>query len=166
MERVAGRHRPFYRPVERLAILELRAARGWSRRQTARRFHVKTATMARAGLALGVSTVARMLKKRERPEPDDTAIDEDAAAAKRVGKPVQATKPNDAWQIDLTLVPTAAGFWTAWFPFSILQRWPFCWYLACVVDTFSRRVMGFEVYEKEPNSIAVQSLVASIAAEV
>jgi hypothetical protein len=31
MERVPVRHRPYYRPIERLAILELRAARGWSR---------------------------------------------------------------------------------------------------------------------------------------
>jgi len=45
MARVPARHRPFYRPLERLAILELRAARGWSRRQTARRFLLKTSTI-------------------------------------------------------------------------------------------------------------------------
>ena len=36
--------RPHYRPVERLAILELKAARGWSTAQTARAFLVEPAT--------------------------------------------------------------------------------------------------------------------------
>ena len=40
MERVPPRHRPHYSAVERLAILELRAARGWSAAQTAERFLV------------------------------------------------------------------------------------------------------------------------------
>jgi len=40
MERVPPRHRPHYPAVERLAILELRAARGWSAAQTAGRFFV------------------------------------------------------------------------------------------------------------------------------
>ncbi len=36
MERISPQRRPHYRPTERLAILELRAARGWSLAQTAR----------------------------------------------------------------------------------------------------------------------------------
>jgi len=46
MERVPPRHRPHYPAVERLAILELRAARGWSAAQTAERFFVTEATIA------------------------------------------------------------------------------------------------------------------------
>ena len=38
--------RPHYRPTERLSILELRAARGWSCAQTARRFMVEPDTIA------------------------------------------------------------------------------------------------------------------------
>ena len=38
MARVRPRRRPHYRALERVAILELRAARGGSRRQTAKRF--------------------------------------------------------------------------------------------------------------------------------
>jgi hypothetical protein len=38
--------RPFYRPTERLAILELRAARGWSLQQTADALLVTPATVA------------------------------------------------------------------------------------------------------------------------
>ncbi len=45
MRRVSGRRRPFYHPVERLAILELRAARGWSLEQTAQRMLVTAATV-------------------------------------------------------------------------------------------------------------------------
>ena len=116
------------KPEERLAILELKSARGWSKVQTAERFLLRPATIAewmkrvdeggenalvqthgpinrfpdfvrhivcrlkvlcptmgkkriaqtraRAGLELGVSTVGRMLKERdkERPEPEAGAI--------------------------------------------------------------------------------------------
>jgi len=46
MERVPPHHRPHYPAVERLAILELRAARGWSAAQSAKRFFVTEATIA------------------------------------------------------------------------------------------------------------------------
>ena len=40
MATIPDPRRPHYRPTERLAILELRAARGWSLEQTARVFQV------------------------------------------------------------------------------------------------------------------------------
>ena len=46
MLRIPAQRRPHYPPVERLAILELRAARGWSLSQTARRLLVTPATVA------------------------------------------------------------------------------------------------------------------------
>ena len=46
MTRVPPHRRPHYTPLERMAILELRAARGWSLSQTARRFLVTPATIA------------------------------------------------------------------------------------------------------------------------
>ena len=46
MERLTAQRRPHYPPVERLAILELRAARGWSLAQTARRMLVTSLTVA------------------------------------------------------------------------------------------------------------------------
>lgn len=45
MLRVPGHERPHYPPIERLAILELRALRGWSVRQTANRFHLSPVTV-------------------------------------------------------------------------------------------------------------------------
>jgi hypothetical protein len=61
-----------------------------------------------------------------------------------------AKYPNHVGQIDLTVVPTRAGFWTAWFPFSLPQIWPFAWILAFVVDQYTRRVLGFTLFTKEP----------------
>jgi len=46
MERIAAPRRPHYPPIERLAILELRAARGWSLAETARRLLVTPLTVA------------------------------------------------------------------------------------------------------------------------
>ena len=46
MALIDPRHRPHYPPPERLAILQLRAARGWSLEQTAKAFLVAAATVA------------------------------------------------------------------------------------------------------------------------
>ena len=46
MARIAPHRRPHYPPTERMAILNLRAARGWSLEQTARTFLVTGATIA------------------------------------------------------------------------------------------------------------------------
>jgi putative transposase len=46
MERVPAQRRPHYPPMERLAILELRAARTWSQAETARRLLVTPLTVA------------------------------------------------------------------------------------------------------------------------
>jgi hypothetical protein len=45
MEQILPHRRPHYPPTERLAILELRAARGWSQAQTAARFLVSALTI-------------------------------------------------------------------------------------------------------------------------
>ena len=45
MKRVAAHKRPHYAPIERLSILELRAARSWSMQQTADAFLVTAATI-------------------------------------------------------------------------------------------------------------------------
>jgi hypothetical protein len=46
LARIPPSQRPHYLPTERLAILQLRAARGWSLAQTARVFHLTTPTIA------------------------------------------------------------------------------------------------------------------------
>jgi transposase InsO family protein len=202
MSRIPAQRRPHYLPTERLAILELRAARGWSQAQTADHLLVTPATvaswtgrldeegpaaliqmrepvnrfpdfvaylvrrlktlcptmgkvriaqvLARAGLHLGSTTVARMLATPARPEPP--------AAASGHRRRVRSTRPNQIWHIDMTTVPTASGFWVPWLPWALPQRWPFCWWVAIVVDHFSRRIMGFAVFTQNPNSLAVRQL--------
>jgi transposase InsO family protein len=214
MARVKSRRRPHYRGVERLRILELKAARGWSKAQVGERFILRLATiaewmkrldeegehtlvqtpepinrfpdfvrhivirlkvlcptmgkkriaqtLARAGLVLGVSTVGRMLKERDTAEPGHTADVAESTSASKKGKPVQAKEPNHVWQVDLTLVSTAAGFWVPWLPFSILQLWPFTWRVACVVDHYSRRVMGFALFKKEPKSVDIRTFLGRV----
>ena len=46
MARVPARHRPHYAPVDRLAILQLKASRGWNEQQAASAFLISAATIA------------------------------------------------------------------------------------------------------------------------
>jgi len=202
--RMAGIHaqrRPDYLPFERLAILQLRAARGWSQSQTAERMLITPATvaawtgrldeegptalvqmrepvnrfpdfvvylvrrlktlsptmgkvriaqfLARAGLHLGSTTVARMLAAPTRPRPTKPDMHHRA---------VRSTRPNQIWNVDLTFVPTAAGFWVPWLPWALPQRWPFCWWVGVIVDHFSRRIMGVAVFTQNPTSVAVRQM--------
>ena len=215
MGRVKPRKRPHCRGIERMAILELKASRGWSKAQTADRLLLRSATiaawmkrideegenalvktaapinrfpdfvrhivcrlkvlcpmmgkkriaqtLARSGLYLCVTTVRRMLQEREGTEPTEAgALARESVRDKVRGSPVRAREPNHAWQTDLTVVPTGAGFWTPWLPFSIVQRWPFSWWVACVVDHYSRRVMGFTVFSKEPKSVEVRTFLGRL----
>ncbi|MCP4251016.1 MAG: transposase family protein [bacterium] len=68
-----------------------------------------------------------------------------------------AKRTNHVWHVDLTTVPTGAGFWVPWLPFALPQCWPFCWWLAVVIDHYSRRAMGFSIFTKRPTSLAVRS---------
>ena len=197
MARIAPLRRPHYPPTERMAILELRAVRGWSLQQTARAFQltaltiaswmrrvdeedsdalvqlrvpvnrfpdfvryvvqrlkvlcptmgkVKIAqTLARAGLHVGATTVGRMLKDKPAPRPQ---LSEEALSANRV---VTSKYPNHVWLVDLTVMPTGAGLWCSWLPFALPQRWPFCHWVAVVMDHASRRAMGVGVFAKRLN---------------
>ena len=201
---IAPQRRPHYGPHERMAILELRAARGWSLKQTADTFLVTPATIAswlkriddqganallqlrepvnkfpdfvryivqrlktlspamgkvkiaetlcRAGLHLGVTTVGRILKEEPQSDPGD------AAPSTRV---VTAKRPNHVWHVDLTAVPTSMGFWAPWLPFALPQCWPFCWWVAVVIDHYSRRAMGFAIFRHNPTSVLIQSFLES-----
>ncbi len=47
MLRLSPHRRPYYASIERMAILELRAARGWTAAKTAERFQVTEVTIAK-----------------------------------------------------------------------------------------------------------------------
>lgn len=107
-------------------------------------------TLARAGLHLGASTVKRMLERRATaplppPKPRPTT-------ESRSGRVVSAKYPHHVWNVDLTEVPTSGGRWAPWFPFCLSPRHPHTWWLAGIVDHFSRRAIGFAVFEKVPSA--------------
>jgi putative transposase len=115
--------------------------------------------LARAGLHLGVTTVRRMLKTRDQPpEPrEQTPAEEKDPESDHT---VTAKHPNHVWHVDLTVVPTSAGFWVPWFPFTLLQVWPFCWWVATVLDHYSRKVIGVAVFKQQPSSVQVRQFLA------
>ena len=197
MTRIDPHRRPHYPPTERMAILELRAARGWSLEQTGRVFLLTAATiaswmkrvdeegpdaliqlrepvnrfphfvrnvvkrlkilcpaigkkkmaeiLARAGLHLGATTIGRMLKEKPTTPPETTT------ECKAVGRVVTSKYPNHVWLVDLTVAPTGRDLWCSWLPFALPQQWPFCHWVAVVMDHSSRRGMGVGVFTGKPS---------------
>ncbi len=120
---------------------------------------VKIAEMlCRAGLHLGATTVGRILKEPPRSAPRKTRETSDRI--------VTAKTPNHVWHIDLTAVPTGGGFWAPWLPRALPQCWPFCWWVAVIIDHYSRRAMGFAVFPKRPKSIVVRAFLGRTIARV
>ena len=219
MAQIDPQRRPHYPATERMAILELRASRGWSLEQAAKVFLVTADTISswvrrideagtetlvqtcqpvnkfpelvrylvqrlktlcpslgkqkiaqvlcRAGLHLGTTTVGRILKEDPHPQPAEKQTElpqsaEEAPQAENIPaeaaqRVVTAKRINHVWHVDLTLVPTQLGFWASWLPFSLPQCWPFGYWVAVVIDHFSRRAMGFAVFQKDPASRDVRS---------
>ena len=79
-----------------------------------------------------------------------------------ISRVVTARYPNHLWHLGLTTVPTTAGFTVPWLPFALPQHWPFCWWIAVIVDHFSRRVMGLAVFDKRPTSVQVRMCLGRI----
>jgi hypothetical protein len=46
-------------------------------------------------------------------------------------------------------------------PLSLPQCWPFCWWVAVVIDHYSRRTMGFAIFRNNPTSVSIQSFLES-----
>ena len=206
--RIPARHRLRYRSTERMAILELKAIRGWNTAQTARRFQTEPATiaswlkrldndevglaqlpepvnkfpdfvryivqrlkvlcptlgkrkiaqmLARAGLHLGITTVQRMRKERPVKPPA-----EPAGGNTSTGRIVTANYPDHVHHVDLTVVPTSAGLWASWLPLALPQAWPFAWWVAVVIDHYSRRAMGIAVFDKQPTSLQVRKFLGRL----
>lgn len=112
--------------------------------------------LARLGLQLGASSAGRFMKQEYQPQNPLPSTD----LIEPAGRKVIANYPNHVWNIDLTVVPTQAGFWTSWLPFSLPQVWPFCYWVALVMDHYSRRIMGFAVFKYPPSSLQIRSFLA------
>ncbi len=61
---------------------------------------------------------------------------------------------------------TCFGFWISWLPFSVAQCWPFCYWVAAVVDVYSRRVQGIAVFRKEPTARRIRSFLSRVVSSV
>jgi len=205
LTRVPAKNRPHYPPTERLAVLALKAARGWNLAQTASRFLVEPATiaswlrrideegpdalvqlpapvnkyphfladivgrikatfpalgtqrianmLARAGLHVARTTLRRFLKKGPRStEPAPAEASSVATPTAEPPKRIISRGPNHTGLVDLTVMPTTAGFWVPWLPFTFVQQWPFCWWVAVIIDHFSRAVVGHAVFRQQPTA--------------
>ena len=205
--RVASKNRPRFLPEERMEILQLRAAQGWTKAETAKRFGICENTitswskrlddssgflslgkcpvnkfpefisfiakrmkilnpifckkriadlLCRAGLHIATSTIGRMLKSKQNPvggSDSDILIEEKPEKSK---PQIKAEYPNHIWHVDLTVVPTT-GLWTSWLSNTLFQCWPFAYYVAAVIDHYTRRVIGFAIFKKNPSSLEVQN---------
>jgi putative transposase len=114
-------------------------------------------TLCRAGLHLGSTTVGRILKKPPHAVPAKESVS--------AGRVVTAKRPNHVWHTDLTTVPIG-GFWASWLPFALPQHWPFCWWVAVVMDHFSRRVMNVTVFTTRPHCHAICGFLGRTVARV
>jgi transposase InsO family protein len=65
---------------------------------------------------------------------------------------VTARRAHDVWHVDFSVVPIGVGLWVPWFPFAALQRWPFCWWVAVVLDHASRAVVHAGVFARQPSA--------------
>jgi len=106
--------------------------------------------LARASLHLGSTTVRRMRK----PPPERSTKRRPPVAIRAV----TAKRPNHLWHVDLTIVPTVGGFWVPWRPYPMAHRWPFCWWVAVVIDHYSRRALRTATFRKEPSAADVQKV--------
>ena len=50
-----------------------------------------------------------------------------------------------------------------WLPFAFVQRWPFCWWIAVVIDHFSRAVVGHAEFKQQPTAAEVCSALGRAA---
>ena len=129
--------------------------------------------LAKAGLHLSPSTAKRVLTRRCPNSPDTNLsptrpVDSDATNSKesesssnthdKPARVVTAKYPGHVWHVDLTVVPTAHGFWIPWLPFAIGLHWPFCYWVVAVLDHFSRKCLMVHAFRSQPSTDDVTSV--------
>ncbi|MCA9645253.1 MAG: DDE-type integrase/transposase/recombinase, partial [Myxococcales bacterium] len=125
-------------------------------------------TLAREGLVLAASTVRRItLEVPPTADQPDPADNEESARE----KPAQPPRPKSRGiaaryfghvrHCDLTVVPTALGFWLPWFPFCVWLAWPSAYWVASVVDQYSRAPIKLKVFTKQPTGRVVRRFLRS-----
>jgi hypothetical protein len=64
--------------------------------------------------------------------------------------------------VDLTAIPTLMGYSCSWPPFALPQCWPFCWWIAVVIDHYSRRVIGFALFWSAPTAVEMRAFLGRV----
>jgi len=92
----------------------------------------------------------------------------DAASTEGTSQPETATPKgvtarytHHVWHCDLTLVPTAAGFWVPWPPFAVWLGWPFTYWVVGVVDQFSSAPIKLKAFKQHPSGRDVRRFLDS-----
>jgi transposase InsO family protein len=116
-----------------------------------REFGTRSIAMAitRAGIPISRSSVHRFLREEKPAAPIPTKSAAKAEDVARLGLGGRPEKPNRTWHLDLT---TIDFFWV-----------PF--YVAGVLDGFSRKLLGLRVFRDAPSSMDIWKLVKGCLAE-
>jgi transposase InsO family protein len=123
--------------------------------------------LASAGLNLSASTVRRIIKEPPvSPKPDGAPKTVASQPKKASGRTVTARYPHHVWNLDHSVIPTAAGLWVPWPPLAAWLGWPFCWWVSAVLDHFSRKPVAFEVFTQQPSEEDVCRLLDRAVAKV
>ena len=107
--------------------------------------------LGRAGLHLAPTTVRRFRRASRRPKSAPPSAPNPA----RLYPGIVAKAPYRLFHVDLTAVKRVRGFWAPWFPFSLPQCWPFCWWVVGVIDHYSRAVLALKAFRANPTSAEV-----------
>lgn len=104
--------------------------------------------LGRAGLAISASTVrrARTAQPVSQPPP--------ATQGEGPGRSVKSTRRNQIWNVDLTTIATT-GTTAPGRAGAVPPTKPFVWWTAVVLDQFSRRAIGFAVFDRQPTTKSV-----------
>jgi transposase InsO family protein len=122
--------------------------------------------LAGMGLVLSASTVRRRRQQKPAaPPPAASSEPPEPSAGSTQRNGVTAKHEHHVWHIDLTFLPTT-GPWVPWLPFALPITFPFYFCLAGVVDQWSRRVVGWKLFLREPTAKKVVSVLdAAVAAQ-
>ena len=105
-------------------------------------------TLARAGIAVAASSVARILNKPAPPVPPSPGP---AKTKPRTTPKLVARRVHQYWNVDLTTMPVLGGFQIPWLPWSLPPVWPFAIWVAVVMDRYSRAVVAHHFGLRPPS---------------
>jgi len=108
------------------------------------------AMLAQAGVVLAPSTVRRVLKRTPKKPPPKPPQPEPTSTAETPPRIVKAKHAHHLWHVDFTQFRLGDCVPGVLAPLINLMMWPVCWHLAVVVDHWSRQLVHFRVFWRQP----------------